>query len=472
MSSSPESNLAKHGVFELSKAKTAKRAGTGAGRVTEDSVALQFAERYAGRLLYCHDAGSWYLWTGSHWKLERTGLALEWAREQARELAKRESTGRLAPSKASFAKGVELFAQVDRTFAVTSEVFDTDPFLLGTPSGTVDLRHGNLRPANPDDRITKITAVSPADTAECERWLRFLDETTGSDEGLVRFLQQLAGYILTGDIREHALFFIYGPGGNGKSVFLNVLTGMMASYAATAPMGSFTASNWERHPTDLAMLCGKRLVTASETEDGHRWAEARIKQMTGGDRITARYMRRDNFTFIPQFKLIIVGNHKPVLQSIDDAIKRRFHIIPFTKKPDHPDPELEQKLKGEAPGILRWAISGCLDWHGQSQGLIPPDAVCTATEQYLADQDVLGQWLTDHCDVESDNPHKWEATRSLFESWSKYADKAGEIPGSKKAFSAAMQNRGFRPDRKDRGTIRVFLGLRLKQARAMTDDGC
>ena len=155
-----------------------------------------------------------------------------------------------------------------------------------------------------------MTAVAPAKTATCPRWLQFLDETTGSDAELVRFLQQWCGYSLTGITREHALVFVFGGGGNGKSVFLNTVTGALADYAVTA-MQTFTASHSDQHPTDLAMLRGARLVTVSETEEGKAWAEARIKQLTGGDPISARFMRQDFFTFTPEFKLTIIGNHKP-----------------------------------------------------------------------------------------------------------------------------------------------------------------
>ena len=206
-----------------------------------------------------------------------------------------------------------------------------------------------LRQADHADGITKLTAVAPAPTADCPRWLAFLDETTGGDADLIRFLQQWCGYCLTGETREHALVFVHGGGGNGKSVFLNTITRIMHDYATTAAMDTFTASKFDKHPTDLAMLRGARLVTASETEEGRAWAEARVKQMTGGDPITARFMRQDFFTFFPNFKLFIIGNHKPVLQNVDDAAKRRFNIVPFTRKPEKPDRELETKLAGEWP---------------------------------------------------------------------------------------------------------------------------
>jgi putative DNA primase/helicase len=204
--------------------------------------------------------------------------------------------------------------------------------LLGTPGGTVDLRTGELRTSRLEDCITKMTSVAPLDEP-CPRWIQFLNEATGKDADLIEFLQQWCGYGLTGLTREHALVFVYGAGGNGKSVFLNVVQTIMKDYAITAAMDTFTASKFDKHSTDLAMLQGARLVTASETEEGRAWAEARIKQMTGGDAITARFMRQDNFTFTPQFKLTIIGNHQPVLHNVDDAAKRRFNIVPFLLKP-------------------------------------------------------------------------------------------------------------------------------------------
>ncbi|MCK1452101.1 hypothetical protein IVB36_14665 [Bradyrhizobium sp. 35] len=292
--------------------------------VTEDNAASAFVERHCESLRYCHSTGAWFRWNGVFWKKDQTGVAFQWARELARELSEDlDERKRFITNKTSFASGVERFAKSDPRVARTIEYWDADPWLLGTPGGTVDLTTGQLREARQDDGITKCTAVAPS-TAGCPRWLRFLVETTGGDGELIRFLQQWCGYALTGSTREHALVFVYGPGGNGKSVFLNIVTGILQEYGATAAMDTFTASHSDKHPTDLAMLRGARLVTASETEDGRSWAESRIKQMTGGDRISARFMRQDFFEFTPQFKLMIVGNHKPVLRNVDEAARRRF----------------------------------------------------------------------------------------------------------------------------------------------------
>lgn len=435
--------------------------------VTEDAAAVSFAGKYRDRLLYCHDTGAWFEWTGAIWRQNRVGVAFEWARTLARELAVTESDKvRYITSKTSFATGVERFARSDPAFAVTIEKWDTDPFLLGTPDGTVDLRTGQLRAADPKDRITRQTAVAPADGLPCPLWKTFLQETTGGDADMIRFLQQWAGYSLTGDTREHALAFVYGPGGNGKSVFLNVLTGILGDYAKTAAMDAFTASRNEKHPTDLAMLRGARLVTASETEEGKAWAESRIKQMTGGDPISARFMRQDFFTYTPAFKLLCVGNHKPVLRNVDEAARRRFNIVPFTRKPAKPDRELEAKLKTEWPAILAWMVAGCLEW--QTSGLVRPESVIEATEAYFSDQDLFRQWLDDECDVEPDNSHKWETASDLYASWSVYAKAAGEEAGTVKALGPNLLRAGLTPKRTT--VARGYSGIRLLKQKAHYGD--
>jgi putative DNA primase/helicase len=240
---------------------------------------------------------------------------------------------------------VETFAQRG-PLSIQSEKLDSDPMLLATPSGTVDLRTGKLSEADPSDFITRCTSVGPAAPGTlAPTWQRFLNEATGGDHELIAFLQRWAGYCLTGETIEHALMFVYGPGGNGKTVFVNTLAGILGSYGTVSPMDTFTEHYGDRHPTDLAMLRGARLVTASETEEGRAWAESRIKQLTGGEPITARFMRQDFFTFVPNFKLLIVGNHKPVLRNVDEAARRRFRIVPFTRKPANPDPRLADKLR-------------------------------------------------------------------------------------------------------------------------------
>lgn len=214
---------------------------------------------------------------------------------------------------------VEHLAQADRRIAATAEQWDADPWLLNTPAGTIDLRTGTTTAHSYSDYLTKITGVSSCDSCPTPTWLAFLKRITDNDESLVAYLQRMAGYGLTGSTQEHALFFLYGTGANGKSTFVNALTNCLGDYHRAAPIETFTALEQERHPTDLAGLRGARLVIATETEEGRRWAESKIKALTGGDKISARFMRQDFFDYNPQFKMIIAGNHKPGLRSVDEA---------------------------------------------------------------------------------------------------------------------------------------------------------
>jgi putative DNA primase/helicase len=285
-----------------------------------------------------------------------------------------------------------------------------------------------------------------------------LRRITDGDLELERFLQRVAGYGLTGSNREHALFFFFGTGANGKSVLLNTLSGIMGDYSRSAPIETFTASTVERHPTDLASLRGARLVMAVETEEGRRWAESRIKALTGGDKIAARFMRQDFFEFTPQFKLLIAGNHKPGLRSVDEAIRRRFQLVPFavTIPPDERDETLTERLKNEWPGILYWMIKGCHDW--LETGLAPPEIVKAATAAYLEAEDAVTAWLEEACERDA---NAWESSSALFASWKTSAEKAGEHPGTMKRLVQNLEARGFVPRRRANG--RGFEGVRIKQ---------
>jgi putative DNA primase/helicase len=373
-------------------------------------------------------------------------------REAAAECNKPKVASLLASAKT--VANIERLSKADRRLAATMDQWDVDPLLLNTPDGVVDLSTGQTREHRASDYLTRMTAVSP--DGVCPAWKEFLNRVTAGDEDLQKFLQRKAGYALTGLTREHALFFLYGLGANGKSVYLNTLAGIMGEYHRTAAIETFTASNTDRHPTDLAGLRGARLVTAIETEEGRRWAESRIKSLTGGDRIAARFMRQDYFEFTPQFKLVIAGNHKPGLRSVDEAIRRRFNLIPFTVSipPEERDEGLTEKLKAEWPGILAWMIEGCLDW--QRAGLKPPQVVLTATAEYLESEDALTSWMDDRCERTTQS---WASSTDLFISWKNWADAAGEPSGTQKRFSQKLEERGFDKERNRDG--RGFRGLRI-----------
>jgi putative DNA primase/helicase len=243
-------------------------------------------------------------------------------------------------------------------------------------------------------------------------------------------------------------------------VFIETIAGIMADYSLTIPTEMLMVSQNDRHPTELARLQGVRFAIGSETETGRQWAESKIKSLTGGDKIAARYMRQDFFEFEPQFKLFVVGNHKPSLRGVDEAISRRMHLVPFTVTipPEERDPDLRDKLKDEWPAILRWAIEGCLAW--QREGLKPPACVRDATADYLAGEDAFELWR-DACTTRE--PNAWESSADLWASWKRWAENAGETVGTQKRFSQTLAQRGFVPAREGGTGGKGYCGVRLNR---------
>jgi putative DNA primase/helicase len=432
----------------------ARAAAADAVEGSEDQLALDFSHRHADDLRYCASWGKWLRWCGTHWQAEGTLAAFDMARSVAHDYAKALDDQKIGSAKT--VNAIQWLARADRRHAAIVKQWDTDPWLLNTPTGTIDLHTGALREHKRSDHITKITGTVAG--GQCPQWHKFLSRIMAGDGDLVAYLQRVVGYALTGSTREHALFFGYGTGGNGKGVFLNTLTAILGDYAAVAPMETFLFSHQERHPTDLAGLRGARLVCSQEVEEGRRWAAVKIKALTGGDPISARFMRQDFFTFQPQFKLLLAGNHKPGLAGVDEAWRRRMHLIPFTVTipPDERDPQLFEKLKPEWPGILQWAIEGCLLW--QQHRLCPPAPVQQATEAYFEAEDALERWIEDRCAVDR---IYFGAVATLFADWKSWSEAAGEYTGSRKRFSQALESRGFTPER-GTGGERGFRGIALR----------
>lgn len=426
--------------------------GTTMVSLSEDNIAVVFAQRHGGQLLFDHTSGRWLTWDGVRWRPESTRLAYEFARQLTRTL---NTDGKARWAKAAVYSSVETIARADRSFARTLDEFDTDPWLLCTPGGIVDLRTGTIGDSDPAKLMTRTTLVAP-EAGEPVRWLRFLNEATGGDQEVVDFLQRLLGYCLTGLVNEHVLVFIFGPGGNGKGVFLNVVMRILADYAQGADVRTFTMGKHDRHPTELAALRGARLVSASETEQGAEWAESRLKMLTGGDVVRARFMRQDEFEYRPQFKLVIVGNYRPRLRDVGESMRRRLRIIPFEHKPVVVNPNLEAELLAEeGRRILNWMVEGCLAW--QRDGLPTPLMVRAATDDYFTEQDTLGEWLTTCCDQDS---RASERASELFRSWSDYCHATGEREGTKVAFADALKRRGFSNRRTMVGV--TWSGIRLR----------
>jgi putative DNA primase/helicase len=405
---------------------------------SDEALALRFANEHAADARYVAAWSKWLRYDGTCWTADETMSTFDAVRAVCRavSLEANKANMRRALASAKTVAAVERLARSDRTLAASTAQWDADPWLLNTPAGVVDLRTGKVRPHAREDYMTKITAVGPG--GDCPLWLAFLKTVTGGDNELQQFLQRWCGYALTGSTQEHALGFGFGTGANGKSVFTSTITGILNDYAATAPIETFVVTNTEQHPTELARLRGARLVVATETEEGRRWAESRIKMLTGGDKTAARFMRQDFFEFTPQFKLWIVGNHKPGLRSVNEAIRRRFLLVPFNVviPPDERDKDLTEKLKHEWPGILQWMIEGTLAW--QRIGLAPAPAVTDATAAYLESEDAISLWL-DECTVP--DAKAWESCSALFNSWKAWGERTGEYVGTQRRFLQNLETK-------------------------------
>jgi putative DNA primase/helicase len=417
---------------------------------SEEAIALAFADRHGSELRYVAPWGRWLAYDGVRWAPDETLHVFDRARAICREVAADCDRGANAIASAKTVAAVEKLARADRRLAAAAAQWDAVPWLVTTGENTIDLCTGIGRPPRPLDYLTKRTACpcAPAGTPN-PLWTKFLDRITRCDAELQGFLRRYIGYCLTGVTTEHVFCFAYGTGSNGKSTFINTIAGIFGDYATIASMATFIATNVEQHPTDLAKLMGARLVVAIETQKGRRWDEIKIKALTGGDKITARFMRQDFFDYIPTFKLLIAGNNKPRLTSVDEAMRRRLLLVPFTVQipPAERDPQLPDKLKAEWPAILRWAIDGCLEW--QRIGLKPPSTVQAATDAYFHDQDNVGQWLED-C-TEDGGEFAFARTTELFTSWKGWCEACNIKPGSEMAFSTALIDRGFEKKRNTAG---------------------
>lgn len=450
----------------------------GPAPVTEDFLALELAAERADQCRFDHSNQQWLVWDGTRWARNNDALVKDWIRDLTRSHAEgRNMRTRERLERSSTVNGVEKLAQSDRRLAIEDRLLDRNPMLLGTPGGTVDLTTGELRPALPEDFITCSTAVAPAPPgADCPRWIAFMRWATAADEDdgeLLAWIQSMCGYLLTGLVTEQCLFFLWGAGRNGKGTLLDTITWIMGDYAGSLPMETFAQTYFDRPSYDLMMLRGKRLVRVSETEEGRRWNEARLKQLTGADPVQARNPAQAWVTFLPVHKLVFEGNHKPLLSSVDVALSARFRFAPFRRRimKGEEDKGLRERLKEEGPAILRWCLDG-LGRYLEDGGMPPCRAVDAETEEYLQGQDVVGNWVEECCEVSQGMPGAsaeqaamlWrqgviraEESKILYRSWKKYCEEVDERPGSVKRFVQGLVKLGFARDRKSRQ--RLILGL-------------
>lgn len=431
--------------------------------VSDDELAQCFTRRHGHELRYVAKWATWLRWDGVRWARDEKRSVFDLARQVCRQAAEdltRDSTDeqrkriRARVGSAMTVWNVVKLAATDPRHAVAVHELDADPWKLNTPAGILDLTTGTMRPHDPAALHTKVTAAAPS--GECPRWLTFL-ERVQPDEAIRAYLQRLAGYGLTGSAREHVLPFLYGTGRNGKGTFAHTLRAALGDYGLEIPAETLMETHHERHLTELAVLHGARLVIGSEVDTGRRWNEARLKRLTGGDPISARFMAKDLFEFLPTHTLVVVGNSKPGLRSVDEAMRARIHLVPWTVTipAAERDPTLPEKLTEELGGVLGWALTGCLDW--QAGGLEPPAAVSAATDEYLRAEDGVTQWLDEAC--ERSGQVKLKPAHTSYVAWCKGNS---QEPLGRNTFADQLRERGFVVDREPRSNVVVIATLSLK----------
>lgn len=417
--------------------------------------------RYGPNLRYCNPWKKFLTWAGTHWSIDDTQQVRQWARATARAiyseaealttLAKgtddEERRAKLAERAAKLLQhavksesearinAMVNLAQMD--VPVLPEQLDANPWLLNVANGTLNLKTGDLHPHCRNDLLTKIIPVAYDPEASCPLWEAFLDSVMKGRQDVVDFLWKAVGYSLTGDTREDCLFLLHGVGANGKSTLLSILRHLLGDYGKQAAFSTFLHQERETIRNDVADLRGARLVVASEADEGKRLSESLIKSLTGRDPMKARFLFQENFEFMPQLKIWLAANHKPVIRGTDHAMWRRIRLVPFDVKfeGEQQDKDLPEKLKAELPGILAWAVRGCLAW--QKDGLPLPETVKVATDGYQAEMDTLGNFISACCEV---GPYYQVRTSDLYNA---YVVWSGDKQIKQNAFGRQLSERGY-----------------------------
>jgi putative DNA primase/helicase len=480
-------------------------------RGTDDANADLLLGLHGADIRYCPPWDKWLIWSGSHWRiddrLDIDRLAVDISRslrERAITLTRQRQSilekiaellaamnatagafESLGPQHARLVKQqTEIGSEIDWLMKLSGKLegtakraamllaarhkvvvhhsdLDQGRFLLNTLSGTIDLKTGKVYDHRRSDLLTHDAAIQYDPAATCPTWTRFLSEVFAGDADLIEFVRRAVGYSLTGDVREQVLLICHGSGSNGKSVFLNILKKLLGRLALQAAPDLLMADRNRRHPTEQADLYGRRAVVCQETEENRRFNEVLVKQLTGGDTVRARRMREDFWEFEPTWKIWLSTNHRPEIRGTDHAIWRRVRLIPFTvtfldpgKGEPTKDPAMEEKLTAELPGILAWAVQGCLAW--QRDGLPTPKAVHDATEEYRDQQDIMAAWLKDCCVIKKLADAK---AADLYASYSAWCEANGERPEPQRRFGMRLTERGFQRQRRMVGIWWLGVGL-------------
>jgi len=441
---------------------------------SDTTNAVQFVHSHGSDIRYCYPWKAWVYWTGTHWQRDASGTVIRLAKRTVKDMVlqarkfddPRPFLGHIknSLSTASLKSMVEN-AQSEPGVSIQPDEFDSNYWLLNCANGTLDLRTGELSPHNRDDLITHCLSTSYDTNAKCPTWDAFLwrimggtvhadDSVPLSDEQqaannraqeLINYLQEVIGYSLTGDTSEEALFILYGSGQNGKSKFIGALQDLLESYSQACHSKTFMQTDRsDGIPNDIARMRGARVVASSELGRGRRLNEELVKRATGRDPMTARFLNAEFFDFLPQFKLFMSANHLPKIDSVDKSMWRRIHQVPFvvTIPDDEKDLRLSDKLRAELPGILAWAVRGCLRW--QKRGLKPAQAVLDATASYRADMDTVGRFIEERCLTGSN--YRIRAT-TLYQAYKSWCDNASERAFNMKEFGQQLNDLGYQTHR-------------------------
>lgn len=441
---------------------------------TDFGEAYALAHLYSDRLRYVVGV-KWIIWTGMRWRRDTKRAIVQFGhmvatiRLEAALLMVKEAEGDQerdrALARVRYAHGRGNLPMIERMMATAAtmpnlvmedDALDRDTFKMGVKNGVLDLERGLLIEPHPSQFITRRTEIPYFPDAPCPTWERFLSDVFKGDGELIEYVQRCLGYALTGDIREQYIWFAYGSGSNGKGTFMEIIKALMGEYSSSILFNSLMAGGESDKNDDIAGLRGKRFIFASESERGKKLNEARVKKMTGGDTQRARHLYGEWFEFMPEWKIWVMTNHKPVIQGTDRGIWRRMRLIPFLASFEGgADLQMPKKLRNELPGILAWAVRGCLKW--QEHGLGLPWSIAEATEEYRQEMDTLGTFLRDRT---VKDPALNVPASTLYNTYRAWADANGhEHPMNAQSLKRALEERAYRQEHTRLGNIWKGLGL-------------
>ena len=444
--------------------------------LTDLGNAKRLVRDHGDRMRYVPAWHRYLVYDGTRWLVDELGeverLAKQTAMNLYDEVILHDATAkgrRAAAEHAARSEGeariraMITLAKTELGIPIRPDDLDDDKMLINVVNGTLDLQERALRPHRPADLCSQLAPVIYDPTAECPRWMRFMDRIFAGNDNLISFMQRAIGYALTGDTSEHVVFILWGAGANGKSTLLSTLVAMLGTgqprdYAVTTRAETFMVKKGEI-PNDVAALHNARMVVASEADRERRLAEGMIKNCTGGDAVVARFMRAEFFSFVPRFKVFLATNHRPIVRDTSTGMWRRLRLIPFnvTIPVEEQNPYLGAELKAELPGIFRWAVEGCYAWQEQRLGY--PQEVRAATDAYRRDMDLIGDFLDERC---IRGPEEEITSKALYDSYTAWARDDNERVLSAKAFGLALQERGLQPGRTN--SARGWRGIRLRTA--------